>query len=592
MAGIADKPTTRATSAATVAVTLDAPRGLREWNVRPRQVAILLWLRWTLGLRVYRRNLSSVLGAIAMGFFVLLIGLGGAFGTALGYLALSRAAATQLLFLTLGGLYLAWTALPLIQYTVNEGLDVTRLATYPLTRAERMIALTLATLFDPPTFIIGALFVAALVGWYAGPQSLAIDIPVLLLLYIHITGLSQMTVAALVSMLRSRRYRDISVIVFALISVTCSLSGQLFTLAIRDFHSIERLGQLDIGRYVQWLPPGMAAQAILAAHRGDAVGAVPWLAALLVLTPILLAAWAWTLDRGVTAPESAGSGRARRTRASDRARPVAAVATTTQTRRSWISPVVLAVAGKDLRYLWRDPQIKASLLSSLVLLLVVFAPNLVRSHDTTPVPSFFTDAFAGTQPMLAPIPALLIVLTLSMNALGLERQGLRTLMLFPTRSLDIFWGKNLAIGLIALIAQAAMVSISCLIIHSWAIWPVAFGGGLAGTFTLLGAGNASSALLPLRVRSLATGTSSVSSNNGCLRSVISLAALASTLVTLAPVFALMLGPLLLLHRSWFVVTVPLAVLYGFAVYQVATRLIAPWLDRHAPEIVARAVLDE
>jgi ABC-2 type transport system permease protein len=552
----------------------------------------LLWLRWTLGLRVYRRNVSSVIGAIAMVFFVLLIGAGSAFATGLGYLALPRAAAAQLLFATLAGLYIAWTALPIIQYTVNEGLDVSRLATYPLTRAERMIALTLATLLDPPVFIIAALFVAVGVGWYAGPLSLAIVIPALLLLYIHITGLSQMTVAALVGMLRSRRYRDLSVVIFALISVACSLSGQFATALLRNVNSLQLLSRLDIGRYTQWAPPGMAARAIIQASQGDMRGALLWLLALLALTPVLLGAWAWTLDRGVTSPESAGSARARRVRAPTTTSQARAVAPGAPRRRPWVSPVVMAVTGKDLRYLWRDPQIKASLLSSLVLLLIVFAPNLARGNDSTPPPEFFTSVFSGTQPLLAPLPALLIVLTLAMNSLGLERQGLRTLMLFPTKSLDIFWGKNLAVALVSLVAQAALISVSCVITGSWALWPVAFGGGIAGTLTLLGAGNVTSALLPLRVRSLATGASNISSNNGCLRSVISLVALWSTLFALAPVFVLLLGPLLLLHRWWFIVTVPLALLYGFAIYQVATRLIARWLDRHAPEIIARAVHDE
>jgi hypothetical protein len=245
-----------------------------------------------------------------------------------------------------------------------------------------------------------------------------------------------------------------------------------------------------------------------------------------------------------------------------------------------------------LRYLWRDPQIKASLLSSLVLLLIVFAPNLVQGDRADPQPNYFTQHLAGLQPLLAPLPALLIVLTLSVNALGLERQGLQTLLLFPAKPLDILWGKNLAVAAVALVAQTALIVASCAVTGFWMAAPLALAEGVAATLTLLGAGNLTSVLLPLRVRSLTVGANNLSSENGCMRSVISLGALWGTLLTLAPVFILLLAPPLLARREWLVVSAPLAVLYGLAVYQLATRLIARRLGRRAPEIVAVATREE
>lgn len=586
MAGIA-----RAEGAAALA---DTPvSGLSQLTVRPRQVKALLWLRWKVSIRAYRRRLSSIIGGVAMLIFVLGFGLSTGLLTGAGYRYLPRAAGAQLLFATLSLLYIGWAALPVLQYSVNEGLDVSKLATYPLTRAERMLGLTLATLLDPPTFIIAALFTAALVGWGAGPVSVAVGVVALLLLYVHTIGLSQMVVAGLVGLLRSRRYRDLSVVVFALMSVACSLSGQFATTLLRHADNSYLFSRLDIGNYAQWAPPGMAARAIILAYHGDTLGALPWLAALLALTPILLMAWAWTLDRGVTSAESAGGsgGRQRRARMVV-ARSADAAVSARRTRRAWISPVVMAVARKDLRYLWRDPQLKASLLSSLVLLLVVFAPNLVRGDQAAAQPNYFTEHLAGLQPLLAPLPALLVVLTLSVNALGLERQGLQTLLLFPAKPLDILWGKNLAVALVALLAQTVLIAASCAVTGSWAAAPLALAEGAAATLALLGAGNVTSTLLPLRVRSLTVGANNLSSENGCLRSVISLGALWGTLFTLAPVFILLLAPPLLGRRELLLVSAPLAVLYGLALYQVATRLIARRLGSRAPEIMALATREE
>lgn len=577
-------------------------RPLSEWTLRPRQVGALLALRWKLGVRLYRRSVSSLIGLAALIFFTLIFSLSAGGLTGLGYVLLPRVAAAQLLFGALGLLYIAWAVLPALQYSVNEGLDVSKLHTYPITRAERMVSLTVSTLFDPATVIILSVFVAVIVGWHSSVLAAAITVAALALLYMHIVGASQFALAVLVGLLRSRRYRDLSIIIFALMSVSCSLSGQFATTLLRNVHGVQFLGRLDLGHYLQWTPPGMAARAIIAANAGDTLGALPWLLALLALTPVLFSAWAWVLDRGVTTPEG-GGGAAKRRRgwanASTAARPAlgtalglsleAGEATHARARRSLISPVIAAIAVKDLRYFWRDPQIKASLLSSLVLLFVVFAPSLTQR--TTDSPDFFARSLAGLQPLLAPLPALLIVLTLSLNAFGLERQGLQALMLTPVRPLDILWGKNLAVGIVAFTAQVVLIVAVCAVTGDWNGMPLALIEGAAATLALLGAGNVTSVLLPLRVRQLRMGSNNLSSENGCLRSVISLGTLWATLLALLPVFVLLLLPALLEHRQWYAIAAPLALLYGLSVYQFATILIAPRLLKRAPEILAVVARD-
>lgn len=576
---------------------------LSQWTLRPRQVGALLAVRWKLSVRMYRRSVSALIGLVALSFFILgFAGLAGVV-TALGYLNLPTRAAAEILFAALGLLYIAWAALPVLQYSVNEGLDVSKLHAYPLSRAERMVGLTLSTLFDPATVIILAIFAAVIVGWHASILATIITVVALALLYVHVVGLSQCTLAVLVGLLRSRRYRDLSVIVFAMMSVLCSLSGQFITVLVRHIDGPRAFGQLDLGQYLQWLPPGMAARAIIAANAGDVLGAAPWLLALLALTPVLLIVWAWVLDRGVTSPEGGGE-RTRRRRVV--ATPAAAALTadaglsgalgaasaaqaTSRRRKRLISPVIAAVALKDLRYFWRDPQIKAALLSSLVLLFVVFAPSL--THNVDPHPSYFAQRMAHYQPLLAPLPALLIVLTLSLNAFGLERQGLQTLLLTPARPLEVLWGKNLAVGVVAFTAQILLITAVCAVTGDWNAMPLAIIEGGAATLALLGTGNLTSVLLPLRVRQLRMGSNNLSSENGCLRSVISLAALWATLIALAPVFLLLLIPLFIDHLPLLAFMAPLALIYGFALYQVATILIAPRLMNRAPEILAVVARD-
>ncbi|HEU5345372.1 MAG TPA: hypothetical protein VFU60_13570 [Ktedonobacterales bacterium] len=583
----------------------EAPVRLSEWTLRPRQLGALLMVRWKLSVRMYRRSVSALIGLAALTFFTLGFAAVAGFLTALGYTNLPVRAASQVLFAALGLLYIAWAALPVLQYSVNEGLDVSKLHAYPVTRAERMVALTLSTFFDPATVIILAIFAAAVVGWHASAPALVITVATLALLYVHVVGLSQCTLAVLVGLLRSRRYRDLSVIVFALMSVLCSLSGQFATVLFKHIDGPRAFGQLDLGHYLQWIPPGMAARAIIAANTGDALGALPWLLALLALTPVLLIVWAWVLDRGVTTPEGGGeSARRRRPRAATTSAPLAArpaaagaavvasfggAAAASPRRRRLISPVISAVAIKDLRYFWRDPQIKAALLSSLVLLFVVFAPSL--THNADPNPGYFAQRMAHYQPLLAPLPALLIVLTLSLNAFGLERQGLQTLLLTPARPLEVLWGKNLAVGVVAFTVQVALIVAVCAVTGDWNAMPLALIEGGAATLALLGTGNLTSVFLPLRVRQLRMGSNNLSSENGCLRSVISLVALWATLLALTPVFLLLLIPLFLDHLPLLAFMAPLALVYGFSLYQIATLVIAPRLMRRAPEILAVVARD-
>lgn len=576
-------------------------RPISEWVVRPRQVGALLALRWRLEWRRYRRSVTAAIGLGAMVTGVVLFSIISGFLTGLGYTHLPPRSAAQLLFATLGLLYITWAALPVLQYSLNEGLDLTKLATYPVTRAERMFSLILGTFFDPSTLIILGLCAAVFVGWRGDVIATGITIVAVALLYVHVIGISQLTLGVLVGLLRTRRYRDLSIVIFAMMSVACSLSGQFLSTALRQVGGIAFLGRIDVGRYVQWLPPGMAARAIILAHTGQPLQALIWLAALAALTPALVVIWAWTLDRSVTTAEIGGAPAPMRRRTpsiplNPSARVRAALgldsAGATSAQRRWrpsfLSPASMAIAVKDLRYAWRDPQIKASLLSSLVLLFVVFAPDVLRSGGSS---DYFSQRLAGYQPLLAPLPALLIVLTLSLNALGLERQGLQTLFLTPARPRDILWGKNLAVGIIAFAAQVSLIIAVAIVSSDWSTVPLALIEGAAATLTLLGVGNITSILLPLRVRGLHAGANNISSENGCLRSVISLVALWGTLFALLPVYILLLAPALIDHREFLLFSAPLALLYGLALYQIATLLIAPRLLKRGPELLALITRD-
>lgn len=567
----------------------------RAARLNTSHVATLFWLRWKLTLRSYSRGgAARIVGLVFMLIFLLPLVVGLAVATTFGFLNLPRESAVQLLFIVLTILYIFWAVFPLLQYTLNEGLDVTKLQIYPVSRVEQMVGLVLATLLDVGTLALIGLYVPVAIGWSPTPAALAVTLLALALAYVHTVGLSQLVMAAFMGLLRSRRYRDISIIFFALVGASCSVAGQFIVGLMRYATDPAGFALLRIDGYAQFTPPGMAARAIELASRGTYLPALAWLAGLAALVPVLLAVWALVLERGITAAETAGGapfGRGPRGRRGWAAREAGAggvampapAAPSVTTARRWrpLSRAALAFAGKDARYLWRDPQIKASLVSALFLLAFVLVPTFNPSRGL--------HAVQGLQVLFVPIPTLVVTLNLSLNSLGLERQGLQMLFLFPVRPLDVFWGKNLTVGLVTFGAQVVLTLGMAAITGGWFYVPLALAAGLAAILVLMGCGNVASVLLPFRVRELRIGRNDLSSENGCLRSVLSMVALMISALLLSPVIIALFIPLVLDQRIWLVGSLPFAVVYGVVLHQVATRLIAPRLLARAPEILAATV---
>ncbi len=594
MAGIAGLARRRSESASAAA----APRP--SFAINPRHVRTLLWLRWKLTLRGYTRSWRRVLSLVFILLFLAWFAGAAGVGTLYAYTQLTRAAATEVLFGVLGLVYLIWAVLPLLQYNLNEGLDVTKLHIYPLTRGEQMLSLLLATLLDLSTLFILALYVAVFAGWRSTPLAAVMTVLALIMAYIHTVGFSQLVLAALMGLLRSRRYRDLAVIFFAVFGAGISLFNQLVLVRLSRnlrFSDPNALAGVHVDHVLQWIPPGMAARAIALANAGQYTAALPWLFASAALVAVLLVLWSRVLDRGITSAETAGDARPRRRRngsisavvPAPAAAPALALSQPVPSgMRRWrpISGASLAIAGKDARYLWRDPQLKAAVLSSLLATAFIFIPNFGSDSSTR-----LRSGLAGpASVLLAPLPALLVVLVLSINALGLERQGLQSLFLFPVRPLDIFWGKNLVVGVLAFALQVLLSVAKAAMTGGWQYLPLALCAGFAALLVMLGCGNVTSVIAPFRSRSMRMGeTGSFASENGCLRSIISSFTLLFAAILLLPVGLAIAAPLLLGRESWLVVTVPLVILYAVLLHQLGTRLSAPILLRRAPDILATTV---
>ena len=101
-----------------------------------------------------------------------------------------------------------------------------------------------------------------------------------------------------------------------------------------------------------------------------------------------------------------------------------------------------------------------------------------------------------------------MILTFSLNSLGLDRAGLQMLFLFPVRPLDILFGKNLFTGSLSFVILVALTCARAALGSGWDYVPLAIAVGTAAIFVMLACGNVTSVISPFRMRQMRTGDTS------------------------------------------------------------------------------------
>ncbi len=551
--------------------------------IHPDKVRWLFWLRWKLFLRGFARDRSRIIATILMIVFGLPLYGGIALATFFGYRFLPAPVNAEILFLVLTGVYVMWMVLPLFEFTVNEGLDVSKLLLFPLTRAELMLSLLFSTLLDIPMFGLMLVFIAVVAGWAISLPVALLTIVAVLICYAQVVGISQLVLALMMSTLQSRRFRDLTIIAIALFSLSCYLIQQLLLRGIGTGDFVANIERARFSLYLQWFPPGMTAQAIQQAALGNWGASVAWLGFSLVTCILELYLWALVLERSLRTPEAGGAVRTRRQKAVREAATVSVVspsAASGSLLERLGSTQIFAIAVKDWKYYWRDPQLKATLLSSLYIIIIVLVGPLLNQGG-------YLNSL-GTISFTAPLAVFFSVFSLSYNSLGLERQGLTTLFLFPIHPRRILFGKNLAVAVIGIVELVVLVLASAALSHNWNLVLPILTSGLAGIAVVMGCGNISSVFLPQRVRQMQRGTQatgSLSGNAGCLRGLMSLLMMGASLVILAPVLVALFLPLFFQAQWVWVFTIPAALLYGLAFHLLVTWRVAPRMLARAPEIL-------
>ena len=545
----------------------------------------LFWLRWKSFIRNYTRSsgrASRIIGVVFLVLFGLPFMGGIAVATYFGYRLLPAPANAEILFIVLTGVYLLWIVLPLLEFTVNEGLDISKLALFPLTRAELMLSLIFTSLLDVPT--VGLLIVlgAVVAGWAVSLPLALMAFLTMVVFYAQVVGISQLVLALLARVLQSRRFRDLSIILIGIFSSSCYLFQQFVLRGLGIVHIYDNLKAGAISPYLQWFPPGMAARAIQRASQGDWGTSFVWFAGLLVTTVFVLYLWQLVVERGLTASESGSSSVRRRKTERTSVMPVATSASGGLVERVMASQF-FSIAVKDIKYYRRDPQLLRLVFQSFISMIVLIAITLFNTSGSGRL------VVGSWAVLVAPLYALFAITAFSYNILGMERQSLTSLFLFPVNPKQVLWGKNIVTFIIGLTEVLLLVLVSAYVGNGWNLVVPALAIGIAGIGVILGCGNFSSIFFPQRMPQGRRGfqtNNSVSSEGGCLRSIMSLAVVAVMAVLLLPVAAGLILPVFY-HVEWiWALTVPASLLYSAAFYILVTNAVAPRMLTRTPEILA------
>lgn len=239
-----------------------------------------------------------------------------------------------------------------------------------------------------------------------------------------------------------------------------------------------------------------------------------------------------------------------------------------------------ALLEKDLKMAWRDPRLKAAVLSGLLgplVLLVLLSRG--PAGPSRPVVLLFLASFVGLG-------------TLGYNAFALERRGLLLLFSFPVDRFAILVAKNLA-GIALRGPGALMLVAATVVLVGPSLVPAMLVVLLLTQLLAAAADNYLAVLFPVPVPAAGRSPHAPTSGaRGLGFAAVAAAAAFATLAVSSPFAFLAWLPWLMGKPALWLLTLPLALAGAASVYAMLTAGAASLLRRREPELLARVLGEE
>jgi len=549
-----------------------------------RYLGLLLWLKALLMWRTYRRNLSAAVGAILALLFLLPLSMMIAVGCFLGFRFLEPPLASHLLRAVLLAAYLLWLLSPLFGYELTEEYDVSKLFLYPISPRLITAGALLGSLLDLGVLLLIPSLLVILAVFSKSIAAFPIVLAALALFVFHTIALSQSISLASSGILRSRRARDIMVVLIPLLMTLFYLGSQILPYRLRhvNWSGVLNSRAWDI---INYLPSGLAARAISGPRQGDMAQSVSFLLILagIAVATLYLSSW---LVQLVYAGEVVSAPLRRQTAskkdASPRSRPAGAEAS--PARSSWagirLPPVIEAVIDKEFKYLLRDPYFKASLMMAIYMLAVIIILLVNPRTSRAEAPRDLAQMILwGASSML-----LFAEAQVAFNIFGIDGAAATVLFLFPSPRRFIVIGKNVAL----FVALSGVNLVFALVLTALGkrlqVFPELLLWLVLATVMLISCGNLISVWFPVRIVMRGWAVRRHSASRGLVHGFVHMGVSCIAALLSLPVLAAVVLPTYWLNPIWFALTIPLALAYLCAAYLASLHLTAKALALREADI--------
>jgi ABC-2 type transport system permease protein len=457
--------------------------------------------------------------------------------------------------------FAVWVALPVVIFPLDENLDPARFALMPIGGPRLALGLGLSALVAPSVVVPVIVVAANAVAWRA---VLPVTVVASLLMIALLVTSGQLFTATLSAILRTRRGRDLSVVLVGVIGLTGFLSQQRVRDVVADGGIGSAVADHPILADAWYLPPVAIQRIVTEAAAGRAGMSVVFAAVSIGWLLLLGMLWIRVLRRLLTTPEQAsGPQRSRRNAG-------------LSGRLGWGS--VLVVARKELRFYLRDPRQRLVWTGAVIFIGLALASVLAGTLTVGAVRA------QEWLPLLAPILVLFVGLPIALNLFGWERNAASFLFVLPIGARRLLVGKNLAAATALALESSAMAVVLAAVSGAWRVLPLVPALSICAIACQLAVGNLVSVLAPLRLPREGTDVFAQATEQGCLAigaQLVSFFVIGSLLILPASVAALAVsfGEVV---ADWVAVAFSLG--WGALFYALSLWLAGRLLSRRLPEV--------
>lgn len=448
----------------------------------------------------------------------------------------------------------AWIFGPLLIGGADETVDPSRLALLPLTDRQLAAVLTGAAVSTPPTLALAVALLGGVVAGWSGPFAALVALAAMAALFVFGLGAARSVAAVMGLANRSRRGRDLSVLVAALAGVTLWFGSQSIGPIMQASKSAHGNAILDA---MAWAPPGWAARAVLHARAGEPLAALAWVVALLAAGLVLVASWARLTARLLVGSARHEAGRTSRQRAI--------------WARAHDGPS--AALAKEWRYQWRSPMKRTQLVISTVMSVGFALLQVLRTGHATIGPKA---VFAGFLGLMFMAGNAFNIIGFDSPSLWLEFVAAGRVGRTQLRARSLAFSVSVAVPTVAAVTAVAVVS------RQWSEVVLALALVPTAALCLLGVGVFVSAWVPLPMADGDNPFRRPSGANGCSYGLSIMGALASVTALFAPI----LVPAVVGDGTWRYLLPVIGAAWGYAIWSLGLRFGDRILLRRGPDLIA------